>query len=70
VWVIPPLPRTGPAAEPGANGQNKRRPEAWRILVGEDATMIDKVVRAKPEASYGYAELFRDLAPASAPSEP
>ena len=41
---------------------------AWRILVGEDAKMIDEAVRAKPEASYDYAELFRDLASAAAPS--
>ncbi len=32
---------------------------AWRILVGEDAKMIDAAVRAKPEAAYDYAELFR-----------
>jgi hypothetical protein len=32
---------------------------AWRILVGEDAKMIDAAVRAKPEATYDYAELFR-----------
>jgi hypothetical protein len=31
----------------------------WRILVGEDAKMIDAKVRAKPEAAYDYAELFR-----------
>jgi hypothetical protein len=35
---------------------------AWRILVGEDATMIDGLVRAKPEAAYEYAELFSDVA--------
>jgi NAD(P)-dependent dehydrogenase (short-subunit alcohol dehydrogenase family) len=35
------------------------RSGAWRILVGQDATMIDSRVRAKPEASYDYAELFR-----------
>jgi NAD(P)-dependent dehydrogenase (short-subunit alcohol dehydrogenase family) len=34
------------------------RSGAWRILVGEDATMIDAAVRAKPEATYDYAELF------------
>ena len=33
---------------------------AWRILVGEDAKYIDARVRANPEASYDYAELFRE----------
>ena len=30
----------------------------WRILIGQDATMIDAAVRAKPGAAYDYAELF------------
>jgi NAD(P)-dependent dehydrogenase (short-subunit alcohol dehydrogenase family) len=34
------------------------RSGAWRILIGEDATMIDAAVRAKPTAAYDYAELF------------
>jgi len=34
------------------------RSGAWRILVGEDAKMIDAAVRAKPGATYDYAELF------------
>ena len=34
------------------------RSGAWRILVGEDAKMIDAAVRANPEAAYDYAELF------------
>ena len=34
------------------------RSGAWRILVGQDAKMIDAAVRAKPEAAYDYAELF------------
>jgi NAD(P)-dependent dehydrogenase (short-subunit alcohol dehydrogenase family) len=34
------------------------RSGAWRILVGEDAKMIDAAVRARPEAAYDYAELF------------
>jgi NAD(P)-dependent dehydrogenase (short-subunit alcohol dehydrogenase family) len=38
------------------------RSGAWRILVGEDAKMIDGAVRAKPEAAYDYAELFSGLA--------
>jgi NAD(P)-dependent dehydrogenase (short-subunit alcohol dehydrogenase family) len=38
------------------------RSGAWRILIGEDAKMIDAAVRAKPEAAYDYAELFSALA--------
>jgi NAD(P)-dependent dehydrogenase (short-subunit alcohol dehydrogenase family) len=34
------------------------RSGAWRILIGEDAKMVDAAVRAKPEAAYDYAELF------------
>ena len=34
------------------------RAGAWRILVGEDAKLIDAAVRANPEAAYNYAELF------------
>jgi NAD(P)-dependent dehydrogenase (short-subunit alcohol dehydrogenase family) len=47
------------------------RSGAWRILVGEDAKMIDAAVRAKPEAAYDYAELFSALAeePAAGTSE-
>jgi NAD(P)-dependent dehydrogenase (short-subunit alcohol dehydrogenase family) len=33
------------------------RAGAWRILVGEDAKMLDRLVRAKPDAAYDYAEL-------------
>ena len=36
---------------------------SWRILIGEDARMIDERVRARPEMSYEYAELFADLMP-------
>src|SRR5208282_5444343 len=32
------------------------RAGSWRILIGEDARMIDAAVRAKPEAAYDYAE--------------
>ena len=35
------------------------RSGTWRILVGEDAKMVDALVRAKPEAAYDYAELNR-----------
>jgi len=38
------------------------RSGAWRILVGEDAKMIDARVRANPEAAYDYAQLFAGLA--------
>jgi NAD(P)-dependent dehydrogenase (short-subunit alcohol dehydrogenase family) len=36
------------------------RAGAWRILIGQDAMMIDERVRAKPEAAYDYAELFEN----------
>ncbi len=39
------------------------RAGTWRILIGEDATMIDAAVRAKPESAYDYAELFAGLIP-------
>jgi NAD(P)-dependent dehydrogenase (short-subunit alcohol dehydrogenase family) len=39
------------------------RSGTWRILVGQDAAMIDKRIRANPEAAYDYAELFRGLVP-------
>ncbi len=38
------------------------RSGAWRILIGEDAAMIDAAVRAKPGAAYDYAELFSAVA--------
>ena len=38
------------------------RSGAWRILVGEDARTLDRLVRAKPEAAYDYAELGRKAA--------
>jgi hypothetical protein len=43
---------------------------SWRILVGEDAKMIDAAVRAKPEAAYDYAELFSGLAEGPAEETP
>ncbi len=46
------------------------RAGAWRILIGEDATMIDAAVRAKPEAAYDYAELFSGMAQAPAITTP
>jgi NAD(P)-dependent dehydrogenase (short-subunit alcohol dehydrogenase family) len=39
------------------------RSGTWRILVGQDATMIDERIRANPEAAYDYAELFRGMSP-------
>jgi NAD(P)-dependent dehydrogenase (short-subunit alcohol dehydrogenase family) len=48
------------------------RSGAWRILIGEDARMIDAAVRANPEAAYDYAELFSRPAgqPAAGAPEP
>jgi len=34
------------------------RSGAWRILIGDDARLIDEAVRATPDAAYDYAELF------------
>ena len=45
------------AAEAAAIILDGVRSGAWRILIGEDAKMIDKAVRAKPEAAYDYTEL-------------
>jgi NAD(P)-dependent dehydrogenase (short-subunit alcohol dehydrogenase family) len=50
------------AAEAAAIILDGVRSGAWRILVGEDAKMIDAAVRAKPAAAYDYAELFSGLA--------
>jgi hypothetical protein len=41
------------------------RAGTWRILIGQDAKMIDERVRAKPDAAYDYAELFAGLTPDS-----
>ena len=49
---------------------NGVRSGAWRILIGEDAKMIDAAVRAKPEAAYDYAELFRGFTPGQATATP
>jgi NAD(P)-dependent dehydrogenase (short-subunit alcohol dehydrogenase family) len=40
------------------------RSGTWRILIGEDAKMIDAAVRENPEAAYDYADLFSGLAEA------
>ncbi len=59
------------AAEAAAIILDGVRSGAWRILVGEDARMIDAAARAKPEAAYNYAELFKMPAeePAAGSSE-
>jgi NAD(P)-dependent dehydrogenase (short-subunit alcohol dehydrogenase family) len=46
------------------------RSGAWRILVGEDAKMLDAAVRARPEAAYDYAELFSGPTEAPAAGTP
>jgi NAD(P)-dependent dehydrogenase (short-subunit alcohol dehydrogenase family) len=46
------------------------RSGSWRILVGEDARMIDAAVRATPEAAYDYARLFSGLADEAAAENP
>ncbi|MGO8726236.1 MAG: SDR family NAD(P)-dependent oxidoreductase [Streptosporangiaceae bacterium] len=46
------------------------RSGSWRILVGEDAKMIDAAVRATPEAAYNYAQLFSGLAEEAAAESP
>ena len=46
------------------------RSGAWRILIGEDAKMLDGLVRAKPEAAYDYAELFSEMKRAPAAGTP
>ena len=56
------------AADAAAVILNGVRDGAWRILIGEDAKMIDAAVRAKPEAAYDYAELF-SARQASGPDE-
>ncbi len=43
------------------------RSGSWRILVGEDAKILDTLVRAKPDAAYDYAELFSEARRARSP---
>jgi NAD(P)-dependent dehydrogenase (short-subunit alcohol dehydrogenase family) len=43
------------------------RAGAWRILVGEDAKMLDAMVRANPEAAYDWAEVAKMAAAAATP---
>jgi NAD(P)-dependent dehydrogenase (short-subunit alcohol dehydrogenase family) len=58
------------AAEAAAIILEGVRSGAWRILIGDDAKLIDAAVRAKPEATYDYAELFREMRPAPAAGTP
>jgi NAD(P)-dependent dehydrogenase (short-subunit alcohol dehydrogenase family) len=37
------------------------RSGAWRILVGDDAKMLDERIRGQPDAAYDYTDLFGDL---------
>ena len=66
-----PVPGPGQRRLPG-QGSSQRGPGrdhhrdgiragTWRILIGEDAKVIDAAVRARPEAAYDYAELFVGL---------
>jgi NAD(P)-dependent dehydrogenase (short-subunit alcohol dehydrogenase family) len=41
----------------------------WRILVGEDAKVVDRAVRAQPEAAYDYAALAAAAAEARTAGE-
>jgi NAD(P)-dependent dehydrogenase (short-subunit alcohol dehydrogenase family) len=38
------------------------RSGTWRILVGRDAALLDRLIRARPEAAYDYQELFNEAA--------
>jgi NAD(P)-dependent dehydrogenase (short-subunit alcohol dehydrogenase family) len=51
------------AAQAAADILDGVRAGAWRILVGQDATMIDERIRANPLVAYDYAELFKGLVP-------
>ena len=51
------------AAQAAADILDGVRAGAWRILVGQDATMIDERIRAHPLVAYDYAELFKGLTP-------
>jgi NAD(P)-dependent dehydrogenase (short-subunit alcohol dehydrogenase family) len=58
------------AAEAAAVILDGVRSGAWRILIGEDAAMIDAAVRAKPEAAYDYTELFQGMTAGPATGNP
>ena len=38
------------------------RSGAWRILIGQDAAWLDRLVRARPEVAYDYKEFFNEAA--------
>ena len=38
------------------------RSGAWRILIGQDAAWLDRLVRARPEVAYDYEEFFNEAA--------
>jgi NAD(P)-dependent dehydrogenase (short-subunit alcohol dehydrogenase family) len=38
------------------------RSGTWRILIGQDAAWLDRLVRARPEVAYDYEELFTEAA--------
>ena len=38
------------------------RSGAWRILIGQDAAWLDRLVRARPEVAYDYDEFFNEAA--------
>jgi NAD(P)-dependent dehydrogenase (short-subunit alcohol dehydrogenase family) len=38
------------------------RSGSWRILIGQDAAWLDRLVRARPESAYDYEELFTEAA--------
>jgi NAD(P)-dependent dehydrogenase (short-subunit alcohol dehydrogenase family) len=58
------------AAEAAAVILDGVRSGAWRILIGDDAKLIDERIRAKPEAAYDYAELFEGLGQAQPDGTP
>jgi hypothetical protein len=60
--VAGPACRTLSVAQAVAIILDQVRAGAWRILVGKDAKMIYAAVRARPEAAYGYTELFSEMA--------
>jgi NAD(P)-dependent dehydrogenase (short-subunit alcohol dehydrogenase family) len=40
------------------------RSGTWRILIGQDAAWLDRLIRARPEFAYDYEELFTEAAAA------
>jgi NAD(P)-dependent dehydrogenase (short-subunit alcohol dehydrogenase family) len=58
------------AAEAAAVILDGVRSGAWRILIGEDAHLLDAFVRADPEHSYDYAVLAKVAKPRTMPRQP